>query len=329
MAGLFDPIEIKGLTLKNRIVLPPMETGTGTTDGQPTEKTIIHYVERAKGGAGLIIVEHTFVSPDGRFSKYQLGLHTDENISAFKKLVKEIHKVGVPVALQINHAGLRGSFASGEGKPLGPSDVPLPESNEKPISLSIIDIERIIKNFADAAQRAFEAGFDAVEIHGAHGFLLNSFTSPITNQRNDKYGGSFEDRIRFPLEVVKEARKNIGREVPLFYRLGADDELPEGFSLAEASQLAKELVSAGIDLIDVSGGLCGSRPKNMQVGHFVPHAATIKKAIDVPVIAVGRITEPKFADQIIREKKADLVAVGRAFLKDPHWGLKAKNALTS
>jgi 2,4-dienoyl-CoA reductase-like NADH-dependent reductase (Old Yellow Enzyme family) len=199
---------------------------------------------------------------------------------------------------------------------------------EVPRELSVKEIEEISKAFGAAAARTKEAGFDAVEIHGAHGFLLNEFFSPLTNKRSDQYGGSLVSRMRLPLEVVGEVKRQVGEKYPVFYRLGSDDMTPGGITVEDSKVLAIELVKAGVTLIDVSGGLVGSRPDHLPPGYFVPQAYAIKKAINVPVIAVGGIKTPELADSIIREGKADLVAIGRALLSDPAWAVKAAQVLS-
>lgn len=319
MPNLFDPIEINGLVLKNRIIMPPMEMGTATNDGNVTDALIEHYVERARGGVGLIIVEHTYVAANGRLSMKQLGLYSDRQVAGFKRLVDAIHAEGVPCVLQLDHAGARTTPEVIGEQPVSASSVPLPAGGEPPRMLSKEEIVALIDAFAAAARRAKEAGFDGVEIHGAHAFLLNQFASPLTNHRNDEYGGSLAGRMRFPLEVVQAVRETVGTNYPLFYRLASDDMIEGGITIDDGVEMAKLVVNAGIKVVDVSGGLGGSRPAGMVPGHFVPQAASIKSAVGAPVIAVGLITTGELADEIVRDEKADMVAVGRALLRDPYW----------
>ena len=212
-------------------------------------------------------------------------------------------------------------------QPIGPSAIAAGESYEVPRELEEHEIQRLVRLFGEAAQRARRSGFDAVEIHGAHGFLLNQFASPLSNTRTDEYGGSFENRIGFPLKVVEEVRRTVGSDFPLLYRLGAYDG-EGGSTIVECQAFARRLVERGINIVDVSGGLIGSRPESTSPqGSFIPLAEEIKKAVNVPVIGVGGITDPRFADEVIRQGKVDLVAVGRVLLADPDWALKAAKAL--
>jgi 2,4-dienoyl-CoA reductase-like NADH-dependent reductase (Old Yellow Enzyme family) len=206
--------------------------------------------------------------------------------------------------------------------------MPATDSDETPRELEKHEIQSLVRLFGEAARRACKAGFDAVEVHGAHGFLLNQFTSPLSNRRTDEYGGSFEKRIRFPLEVVEEVRKALGSYSPLLYRLGAYDGQGRGVTIGECQAFARKLVAAGVNTFDVSGGLMGSRPEGLtSQGYFLPLAEKIRQAVEVPVIGVGGIKDPDFADEAIRRKKVDLVAVGRAILADPDWALNATKTL--
>lgn len=318
MPELFDPIEIKGLKLKNRIVMPPMFTKMATPDGAVTDRHIVHYTARARGGVGLIIVEHTYVAPSGRLAPGQLGLYEDSLIPRLSRLVEAVHREGAKIALQLTHAGSRTTRETIGEQPVGPSDIPAPNDKEAPRPLSIPEIGGLVAAFGKAARRAVEAGFDAVEIHGAHGFLLCQFLSPYTNHRNDEYGGSPEGRLRFPLEAIKEVKRNCAKNMPLFYRFGADDMLDGGLTRAEAKLVAPRLEQAGVDVIDVSGGLGGSQHARFsEQGYFVPLAQGIKEVVKVPVIGVGNITQPEYADAIVREGKVDLVAIGRLLLSNP------------
>lgn len=329
MAGLLEPINIRHLELKNRIVLPPMATNCATSDGTVTDSVVEHYVKRARAGAGLIIVEHAYVLPSGKLNRKQLGIYEDKLVPRLQELAQAVHQSGSKIGIQITHAGSRTSIEVIGMQPLAPSDLPVPGDEEIPRPASADELEEISSAFASAARRAVQAGFDFVEVHGAHGFLLSEFLSPYTNRRSDPYGGNFENRCRFPLEVVSKVRQAIGRDFILFYRLGADDLIPGGLTIGESVRFASLLAAAGVDCIDVSGGLCGSAPEHLQSiqGYFVPLAEAIKGVVEIPVIVAGGITEPEFADRLIRAGKVDLVAVGRAQLKDPRWAARAREVL--
>jgi 2,4-dienoyl-CoA reductase-like NADH-dependent reductase (Old Yellow Enzyme family) len=325
MPRLFDTISLGKLRLKNRIVMPPMATNKATSDGEVTESQIKHYAERAKG-VGLIIAEHSYVTLSGKLSPNQMGIYDDKLIAGLSKLAKAVHRHRTPIAVQINHAGARAMASVIGAQPLGPS--PVLVFQETPKELSIEEIDEVVEAFGQAARRAVEAGFDAVEVHGAHGFLLNQFLSPLTNKRGDEYGGSFEKRARLPIRVFKRVRKEVGHDFTLLYRLGADDFREGGLSLNETKIFAGLLVDAGVDAIDVSAGIGGSNPPGLSgQGSLFYLAEGIKKVVDVPVVGVGGVTEAEFADEAVREGKVDLVAVGRALLADPEWAMKAVKTL--
>lgn len=257
----------------------------------------------------------------------QLGIYNDTLISGLGNLVKSIHAKGTPVCMQINHAGRKRSNSIHRIQPVAPSAISASDSDEVPRELEQDEVRDLVRLFGEAAGRARKAGFDAVEVHGAHGHLLNQFASPLSNRRTDEYGGSFENRIRFPLEVVEEVRKTVGSDLPLLYRLGAYDG-KGGITISESQAFARRLVETGINIVDVSGGLIGYETESMSFqGYFLPLAEKIKQAVQVPVIGVGGIKDPRFADETIRHGKADLVAVGRALLSDPDWAINAAKAL--
>ena len=321
MAGLLDPLEVKGLTLRNRIVMPPMQTGRATIKGAVTDRLISFYVRRS-AALGLLIVEHSYVSAGGKLSPKQLGIYNDELIDGLEKLSARIHAVGTPIVVQITHAGGVANRQVIGAEPAGPSAT----RNARELTRS--EIEALVEEFAVAAERAIKAGFDGVELHGAHGFLLNQFFSPLLNKREDEYGGSLENRMRFPLMVVEKVRESVRGRL-LLYRLGADDLDPNGTRVEDSATFATKLEQYGVDVIDVSGGLCGSEPKQLRnvKGYFVPQAYEIKRAVKAPVIGVGGITDAEYADKLVRDGKVDLVAVGRALWKDPKWAEKAVEAL--
>lgn len=331
MAGLLSPLAVGDLLMKNRIVMAPMATNMATPKGVVTPRLIEHYSKRANAGVGLIIIEHTYVMASGRHSPRQLGAYDDSQVPGLGELTAAMHKTETPVILQITHAGRRTSAKVLGDKPVAPSNIPDSPNQPPPRALDETELTPIIEAFVKAAGRAKEAGFDGVEIHGAHGFLLSSFLSPASNRRQDSYGGTFENRLRLPLEVVVKVRERVGPDYPILYRLGAEDHVPSGLTLAESTTAAQILVSKGVNILDISGGLCGSRPPNLATpGFFVPAAETIKKTVaPVPVIGVGGIKDPSFADSLVKAGRIDLVAVGRALLTDPNWALKAAQELAS
>jgi len=327
MPRLFDPIKIGSLQLKNRIVMPPMATGLATTQGEVTEDLMKHYEKRAKG-LGLQIVEHSYVVKDGKLSEQQLGIYDDRLVAGLAKLTKRIHTLGTPIAIQINHAGRVTTRDVCGQQPVGPSPIPHSSEHETPRELTKHEIEELIEAYGLAANRAVEAGFDALEVHGAHGFLLNQFLSPLSNKRNDEYGGSLENKMRFHSQIVARIREKIGKSFPLLYRLGAEDMHPEGLMLKDSKVFAQNLEKWGVHAIDVSGGMMGSRPAHLtSPGYYVPLAEAIRSVVNVPVIGVGGIRTPEFADEVIRKNRVDLVAVGRAMLADPEWAFKAIEAV--
>lgn len=330
MAHLLTPLSFAGLTLRNRIVMPPMWSGQATPEGGITEAIIEYHRIRAAAGCGLVIVEHAFVHPRGRHTPTQIGVHSDDMIPALSRLAAAVRAEGAVVALQISHAGSRSSSTVLGIKPVAPSALrhPYEPAGEVPEALTMVQIREIVSAFGSAAVRAREAGYDAVEIHVAHGFLLSEFLSPLTNQRTDLFGGSVEGRSRMHLEILAEVRARVGSRFPVFVRLGAHDETAGGLELEDACWTAERLAESGAALIDVSGGLQGSRGIGKEPGYFVPYASAIKARVKVPVIVTGGVREPAHADLIVREGHADLVGIGRGMLEDPEWARKAISILS-
>ncbi len=330
VSHLFQPFTVHGMTVRNRIVVPPMDTGYGSDEHQVTDQLIAYHRRRAEGGMGLIIVEYTSVDPGGRCTATQLGIYEDRLIPGFRRLTTAAHEHGAKIALQIHHGGVRAKPEHSGGAIVAPS--PLPDLNVGvvPRELTIPEIEALVEAFGQAARRAREAGFDAVEIHGAHGYLINQFLSPWFNRREDAYGGNPERRMRFALEVVQRVRERVGPDFPVGFRLvGEEMPLGSGLMLKDSADIARRLAGAGIDMLHVSVGNVGPSlglvvaPMAMEPGFNVYAAAAIKRAVDIPVIAVGRITDVHLADQIVRDGHADLVAMGRASLADPEFPKKA------
>ncbi|MCD6291601.1 MAG: NADH:flavin oxidoreductase [Anaerolineae bacterium] len=332
MSGLFSPLTVKRFTLKNRIVLPPMANNMSDESGAVTDAHIQHYVRRAQAGVGMVIVEHSYIRQDGRVNKQQLGIYDDALIPGLRRLAEAVKACDTIVGIQITHGGGKVTRETAGTQPVAPSDVLVPGASEPARALITAEIEDIIEAFAAAARRALAAGFDFVEIHGAHGYLLSEFLSPLTNRRTDEYGGDLSRRLRVPLRVVEAVRRVVDEDHLLLYRLGANDYMPGGLTEEEGREAAKALAAAGVDLLDISGGLIGAEPPNWDgttQGYFVPMAAAIRAEAGVPVVVAGGITDPIFADQVIREGKVDLVAIGRAMLADPDWAAKAREKLAS
>jgi len=319
------------MTLRNRFVVPPMDTGYGSEDHEVTDQLIAYWRRRAEGGMGLIIVEYTSVDPGGRCVPTQLGIYDDRFIPGFRRLTGAVHEEGAKIALQIHHGGARARPQHSGGMIVAPSAFPDTGVGVVPHELTIPEIEDLVEAFGQAARRAKEAGFDAVEIHGAHGYLINEFLSPWFNRRNDAYGGTFEKRLRFALEVVERVRELVGPEFTVGFRVVGDEmPLDSGLRLEDTQRIARRLEAAGVDLIHVSiGNVSPSLPVVLgpmakDWGFNVYSAAAVKRVVDIPVIAVGRITDPVLANQIVRDGHADLVAIGRASLADPELPKKAQ-----
>ncbi len=330
MTGLFSPLTIRNFTLKNRIVLPPMANSMADDSGAVTTKHIKHYARRAEAGVGMVIVEHVYVQLDGRVNKQQLGIHDDELIPGLRRLVDAVKSSGSVIGIQITHGGGKATRAAAGGDPVAPSAGMVPGGSEPAVALSMDRLVGIVEAFVTATHRAIAAGFDFVEIHGAHGYLLSQFLSPLTNHRDDVYGGNLTGRLRLSLQVVRAVRQVVDTNHLLLYRLGGSDFMDGGLSEAEGRQAAKLLVAAGVDVLDISGGLCGSQLPGWDEksqGYFVPMAAAIRAEVDVPVIVAGGITDPCAADEFIHTGQVDLVAIGRAMLADAKWASEARALL--
>ncbi len=323
---LNHPIKIGNLEIKNRIVMPPMAIGKAADDGKVTSQIRDYYEEKSRGGyIGLIITEHSYVSAEGKAGKGQISIAGSEDISGLKQLVETIHKNGSNVMAQLSHAG---GAAKSEitGKPvLGASAAAMPRTGYVPREMSLTDIQKVIDDFAAAAVRAKKAGFDGVEIHSAHGYLLNQFYSPLTNQRTGHYGAeTLDGRLRLHLEIIHAIRESLGNDYPIAVRLGGCDYMEGGSTIQDCVSASKRLEQAGIDLLDISGGFCGYvRPGAAEQGYFSEMTQAVKKAVHIPVVLTGGIVEAKTAEQLLEAEKADLIGVGRAILKDSQWAEKA------
>lgn len=336
MSRLFSPITVRGLTLPNRAWVSPM-CQYSATDGVPDDWHLVHLGQFATGGAGLVMTEATAVVPEGRISPQDTGIWNDAQAEAWRRIVGFVHKQGTAIGMQLGHAGRKGSAR----RPWdGPGSVPLREGGWEsvgpsatafgeyatPRELTTDEVSSLPEVFAEAARRAVGAGFDLLELHFAHGYLVHQFLSPLSNTRTDRYGGDFEGRTRLALEIADAVRATTG--VPLFARLSATDWTDDGWTLDESVRLAKLLAERGIDLIDTSSG--GNTPNPdipVGPGYQVPFAERIRTETGLPTGAVGMITNPQQAEDIIADGEADAVFLARALLRDPHWPLRAANDL--
>lgn len=331
MTRLLEPIYAGKLALKNRLVMPPMATSKSEGDGKVSQALLDYYAEKTAGGhIGLVIIEHSFIRQDGKASKNQLSIAEDSVIEELTKLAELIHQNGSKAVMQINHAGSASEEEVTGSIPVAPSAVPNPRRpHGVPHELTKEEIGDIAAAFGAAALRVKKAGFDGVEIHSAHGYLLNQFFSPLSNKREDEYGGSVLNRIRIHLEVIEAVRKAVGEDFMVMLRLGASDYMEGGTALEDSILAAKAFDKAGIQLLDISGGFCGYHVPSLagQQGTFKELTEAIKNKISIPVILTGGITEATAAEQLLQEEKADLIGVGRAILNDSAWAKQAVEML--
>jgi 2,4-dienoyl-CoA reductase-like NADH-dependent reductase (Old Yellow Enzyme family)/thioredoxin reductase len=330
---LFSPITINGMTVKNRAVMPPMGTGYGNTDGTVSDRLLAYLSRRAQGGTGLIITEICAVDPRGKGLPSQIGIWKDDFIPGLARIPDQLHRYGAKVALQLHHAGRETFEAVIGAKPEAPSAIPSAILGQPCEAMSLERVKQMINNFAQAAGRAREAGFDAVELHGAHGYLLNQFLSPFSNHREDEYGGSEENRARFILEIIRAVRKSVGSDFPVWIRVSADEMIRGGYDLEFMRRFAPQMVAAGIDAIHCSVGVY-STPGSLSIasmdteaGFNLFRARALKEVVTVPVIGVGRINNPDLADEAIARGDADLISFGRQHLTDPDFMNKARDGV--
>lgn len=326
---LFSPFSLKGLHLKNRIVMPGLASFLIQDDGSITDKTVEHYRLRAAGGPGMVIVEACAVSPEGIVSPHQARIYEDRFTEGLSRIAAIIREEGSVPAVQLHHGGRQTSIKVIGKKPLAPSPLPCPTISGDVEPLTLEGIEDLVAKFGDGAVRAKEAGFDLIEVHGAHGYLINQFLSSFSNIREDVYGGDISGRARFACEVVAELRKRLGETFPISFKISAQEFVPQGLSVAESIQILRLLVESGIDVVQVSAGndatpewIC--QPMFMAKACLADAAAEIRKALEIPVMAVGRINDPTVADAIVGKGKADLVCIGRGLLADPEFPKKAQ-----
>lgn len=340
MSNLFDPLTIRGAMLRNRIAVSPM-CQYSSTDGFATDWHLVHLGSRAAGGAALVMTEATAVLPEARISPEDLGIWDDAHVEMLGRIVRFIHAQGALAGIQLAHAGRKastytpwkgqGAVPEGEGgwkEVMGPSEEPFSEDYPKPQPLTTEGIRRVMEAFVQAARRACQAGFDVIEIHAAHGYLLHEFLSPLSNHRKDEYGGSLENRTRLAREVVEAVRNVWPEHAPLFMRISATDWEEGGWDPAQSVELARQVKPLGIDLLDCSSG--GNLPHAKipaGPGFQTPFAERIRREAEMLTGSVGFITDPAQADHIVRSSQADLVLLAREMLRDPYWPLRAAREL--
>ncbi len=335
ISKLFSPITLRSLTIRNRLFVSPM-CQYSAEDGRPTPWHTVHLGTRASGGAGLVMTEATAVTPEGRISPWDTGIWNDEQGEAFRPITDFIRSEGGTPAMQLAHAGRKASTAQpwngggllseseGGWQPVGPSDLPFDENLAVPRALTVEEIEQLVDNWRNAAERALAAGFDVVELHFAHGYLTHEFLSPISNNRDDEYGGTPENRARFALAIARAVREVWPNNLPLFARISATEYVDGGWDLEDSIKFSGWLKDAGVDLIDTSSG--GNSPVQAlktSAGYQVPFAEAIRKQAGIATGAVGLITEPRQAEEILQNEQADAVFMGRELLRNPYWPLYA------
>jgi NADPH2 dehydrogenase len=332
MKHLFSELDVAGVRLANRLVLPPMATEQADAEGHPSPTTADYYGSLAATGVALVVVEHSCVAPEGRAAPHQISLASDAHISGHAAIAAAIHAAGALCAAQISHAGSN-RWEEMPGRCIGPSAVENPVSHLVPEEMSRGDIVATIRAFGAAAARVREAGYDFVEVHCAHGYLLGEFLSPLTNHRTDAYGGTPPRRRRLLLEIVEEVGAAVHGDLPLMVRLGVADNPPlirlyeGGLTMMEGVEAARALEDAGVAILDLSAGICGSRPAGVTgEAYFRPFAEAVSAAVRCHVVCTGGITQPQTAQDIIHNRVADLVGVGRALAADHDWVRKAREA---
>jgi 2,4-dienoyl-CoA reductase-like NADH-dependent reductase (Old Yellow Enzyme family) len=339
MALLFEPLTLRDTTFRNRIAVSPM-CEYSSDDGFAADWHLVHLGSRAVGGAGLVLTEAAAVTADGRISPNDLGIYRDAHVVKLRQIVDFIHSHGAVAGIQLAHAGRKASTArpwdggktllgsNGGWQPVAPSALPFNPADPAPRALTGDELEDIVGAFVSATRRALEAGFRVIELHAAHGYLLHEFLSPLSNLRDDRYGGTFENRTRLVREVAAAVRATLPSSHALFVRISASDWIEGGWNIDESVALARDLKALGVDLIDASsGGLAPQQQIVLGPGYQVPFAARIRGEAGIPTGAVGMITEPHQAERILEDGAADLVFLARELLRDPYWPLRAATAL--
>jgi len=339
MSLLFEPLQIRGVEFRNRAWMSPM-CQYSAEDGFPTDWHMVHLGARAQGGAGMVMLEATAVTEEGQISPADLGLWSDDHVEAFARLATFVSEQGAVPAVQLAHAGRKAgtnvpwlggkplSPDDGGWEPVAPSPIAFNEGYTTPRELSLEEVSNIVGAFGDATRRAREAGYRVIELHAAHGYLLHEFLSPLTNQREDRYGGDFEGRIRLAVEAASTVREAAGDQLAVFVRVSADEYVEGGWDLDQTIELSKRLKDVGVDLIDASSG--GNLPQQRlraYPGYQAGFARAIREEAKIPTAAVGLITEPSHAESILQAGDADAILLGRVLLRDPYWPLHAARAL--
>ena len=340
MTKLFEPISIRSKTSRNRIWIAPMcQYSCENKDGMPSSWHVVHLGSRAVGGAGLVMCEATAVSPEGRISPWDAGIWNDEQSNAWRAVTDFIREHGSLAAIQLAHAGRKASnyrswsgqgavsIADGGWEPVSSTSESFPESNT-PHALTTEEVYASIQDWIDAGIRSIKAGFDVIEIHAAHGYLVHQFLSPITNQRTDEFGGSIEKRAKYLVDIVKGIREAVGEEIPISVRFSATDYRDDGFTVEQCAQVAMFCEAAGADVFDISsGGLTLGVKIPFGPGYQVSMANDIALEVEAPVAAVGLITESKQAEEILQTTDVEIIMIGRLSLRDPYWPLRAAHEL--
>ena len=340
MPLLFESLTLRGVTARNRIWLAAMcQYSAFDRDGRPTDWHLVNLGQHAAGGFGLVMTEATAVVPEGRISPEDVGIWSDDHVASWSRIAEFVRSQGAVPAMQLAHAGRKASthglgggtgnatVADGGWEPVGPSAVPF-DGLATPRELTTAEVEQLPAAFAAAAQRADRAGFDVVEIHAAHGYLMHQFLSPLSNRRTDRYGGSFENRTRLVVEVADAIRAVWPDDKALFVRFSASDWADGGWDVEQTSRLTTVLADHGVDLVDVSsGGVVAHQQITVGPGYQVPFASQVRAAAPLPVVAVGLITEPAQAEQVLADGHADAVMLARAAIREPAWPLRAAHEL--
>jgi 2,4-dienoyl-CoA reductase-like NADH-dependent reductase (Old Yellow Enzyme family) len=331
---ILTPIKVSSLTLKNRLIMPAMGTGFASRDGAITDRLINYYKARAMGGVGLIIIEETAVEPLGLGYGNQLRIYEESNLDGFETLAETVHNGGGKVLVQLAHAGRQTLHAVIKDQSIAPSPIPCLKFGEMPRELSIQEIQEIERAFIRGAEKAKDCGYDGVEVHAAHGYLLCEFLSPLSNIREDQYGGSVTNRTRILVKIIQGIRESVGSDFPIFVKISGDEYCEGGISIKDSLKIGKILEESGAWAITVSAGNYGAfdwvvQPAEKEPGCLIHLAEAFKRKVDIPIIAVGRINDPFLAEEILIDKKADLIAMGRALIADPYLPRKVEDGRIS